>query len=938
MSRIETRMKEYLVEKDYKGSKRDWTYLWKLNADAVEKLKYRKEKWIKKIIRLSKVKEDPMDLSKKGLIYILCNVSTRRVYIGETAANLLERWRRHFYDSRHDKKRSSYRYLNKLGFHKWMILPLEYVENEKHLKYCERGWMNMFKHEMINDPVTWSQKPTKRDRIEEKKKNYLCKKQKSKGGLKPIRPYMKPKKLLDEIQKKKREVRFTERKLRALYCRNYVLIILKTELWRKWSIETLMEICNNMRGARIPNWMYADVTRRVRCFAFNKLGLRIKEEYNCFVGYTNRLNAKQILTDKLKMMLRKGSLPKYGHQQARWIRERTNIVMRTYKTISDMFNNSRTILRLNDDKCECKYHGYKEHINWKVHQIPAEWKDLREVMEIHKKTPLVFKTREYIGMQFDAFNTFAKLTGVLKINTEENDDLYKTIKSTTPTKVNVQHTYQEIRKIRDKYNFLAFVELDKNANSWNIMCKKRYIDSCNDHFNNEKIYKRVTEPELEIVNRWSKELGKLTHIASIFKGGEISSARLLPKNKDTEKFRPLISFSKVPARNIGKLMGRGLTVIVKEIGKIWNNFNLMHAKDGKKIILKHNKNENRNEGSTMILFDVKNQFTNLPKKEMYGVLVQAIREIILDKGLETVRLHRRQIERKKDKLGGGKSRDFKMIPLTDILYYTKVEMDYTYFKLGNNIYSQIDGLPMGGFMSASLAMIYSMYMENKKTKLWKSPNENQLWIRFRDDILLIIKKRISENDVQEIFKNMRYFYTKELELELEEWNYNQVNFLDMTVWQKNGVVNTSHYNKNVSLLGVKTKEIKRLPEIDSVYPKVIKTGVITGLLKTAMRVSSTETLKRVSVMQIVIELKIKNYPWKWIKDCLLKIVELDERTKWRNFAKIAYFNRNDTTTWLNPETDDITSNTCFLALSETLKLRENFRFRRRVLETRPGDC
>jgi hypothetical protein len=56
--------------------------------------------------------------------------------------------------------------MSKTGFSNWIIMPIEEKHDQLELDIAEREWMHKFRSTLINDPVSWYQKPIKKRKEE----------------------------------------------------------------------------------------------------------------------------------------------------------------------------------------------------------------------------------------------------------------------------------------------------------------------------------------------------------------------------------------------------------------------------------------------------------------------------------------------------------------------------------------------------------------------------------------------------------------------------------------------------------------------------------------------------------------------------------------------------------------------------------------------------
>ena len=119
------------------------------------------------------------------------------------------------------------------------------------------------------------------------------------------------------------------------------------------------------------------------------------------------------------------------------------------------------------------------------------------------------------------------------------------------------------------------------------------------------------------MEKMEKEIkkGKLEEIRKINKGGGIGYIRTPSKWKDKEKIRTLVSFYNYPTKEIGKIIGRALGVIIKELKNKWKTLELYNTMEFTEKIRKFNKDKKWKDW-TFIGLDIQEQFTNIPKEEI----------------------------------------------------------------------------------------------------------------------------------------------------------------------------------------------------------------------------------------------------------------------------------------------------------------------------------
>jgi Reverse transcriptase (RNA-dependent DNA polymerase) len=114
-------------------------------------------------------------------------------------------------------------------------------------------------------------------------------------------------------------------------------------------------------------------------------------------------------------------------------------------------------------------------------------------------------------------------------------------------------------------------------------------------------------------------------------------------------------------------------------------------------------------------------------------------------------------------------------------------MDENYFKFRDNIYKQTEGTSMGNPLSPILANIY---MKKFETDLSKDKRFPRCWLRYVDDIFVILKEAEIDNTLDWI--NDQH---GNIQFTIEKESNNQLPFLDVLVKRNEKQINFSIYRK-----------------------------------------------------------------------------------------------------------------------------------------------
>ena len=157
----------------------------------------------------------------------------------------------------------------------------------------------------------------------------------------------------------------------------------------------------------------------------------------------------------------------------------------------------------------------------------------------------------------------------------------------------------------------------------------------------------------------------------------------------------------LPARSIAWYVGTPLS----------ENEN-SHRKNSKEFS-EYIRNITIDDNEVLVSFDVTSLYTNVPIKDTLAII--------------------------RDLLGNDKDLDKKTkIPLKTLLEITELLLTRTWFTFNGKIYSQTDGVAMGGPASSVVAEIYMQGHES--TALTTTTSGPKLWEKFVDDVFSIIKE------------------------------------------------------------------------------------------------------------------------------------------------------------------------------------------------------
>lgn len=305
-----------------------------------------------------------------------------------------------------------------------------------------------------------------------------------------------------------------------------------------------------------------------------------------------------------------------------------------------------------------------------------------------------------------------------------------------------------IKSLRKKVstNNLVITKADK-GNTVVIATKTDYHNKITDFLNSAdfEILKKdptvIFNTEVKNIVRSTDSVLKNTHLAYILPMNPLPPRLygFYKLHKQEEPIRPVVSYTSAPAYKLAKKAN----TIFKSLTKFNPKYTIRNSQE----LINNIKDVPVPENASLISFDVKNLFSNIPIKECMN---------IIDEILCTSHLDAQEI--------------------IDLKAIFKVCLDQNYFIYNGNTYKQKDGLAMGSPLSPLCADIFMNDLESRM--LETAYKENIVyWYRYVDDVICLWK---GEHTSLHNFFNYINTFNNKIQFTMEIGN-KSLNFLDLTV-------------------------------------------------------------------------------------------------------------------------------------------------------------
>ena len=401
-----------------------------------------------------------------------------------------------------------------------------------------------------------------------------------------------------------------------------------------------------------------------------------------------------------------------------------------------------------------------------------------------------------------------------------------------------------------------------------------YVDNFDNYIRKDTRIDKIFENMTSNANNIIERIDHMKRKKFTAKTEQLPYGYIIPKNKDKNKYRPVVSYFHHKYKKLLNTTSRGIAGMLKLISKnskncvLWKTgdlHNVMIEKIRKLLELKNSKNKYIKVRS----YDIKNFYTNLDHSEIR----KAFKWLV-----STVKKHKRVCEyvsvssdrNEKNRIGSKVNMhgwtDLDMDVLQDII---DMDLNYAIFTIGDVILQQEKGVPMGSPLSPILAILVAAFYEYQFFESCRQEEKDEIdGVRYVDDISIIaVCDRNVPGDEERIDLLMDKFekcYHEDLILERtpiddgDEWIFLAGNLkidcfgrLDMS--SKN--VNWKH------VLNERNQKIVRFVHWFSYNSKQVKRAVICGAVHRIIVNSSCVYNMIEAMFKLFMELRILKYPW-----------------------------------------------------------------------------
>ncbi len=420
----------------------------------------------------------------------------------------------------------------------------------------------------------------------------------------------------------------------------------------------------------------------------------------------------------------------------------------------------------------------------------------------------------------------------------------------------------ELERLHDKY---VMVPIDKAANNVGFVCKKYYIEKILEELEGST-YERPQTTKMDVINRQvesSKEVKCV--VPNEYKCLPYIHATI-KMHKNPVKFRFIIASrkcaTKIAAKKLTKILKLVLNTHFRYCEKIkwYTGVNRMWVSKGTADVLEQiEKINKRKKARNLSTFDFSTLYTKIDLEDLKDKLKWCI-----DKAFKGGTNQWIKVSKEAHFNNGKNGKDDELFSKEQVYKMLELVVDQAYFAVGDNVYRQCVGIPMGTDPGPFLANFYLYsyefkYMEKLTKENYGVARRNFAHVkRFIDDLL-------GPNNDKHIENNWKEIYPPQMVLNKENENDSSASFLDLLIDKEGNEFKTKLFDKR-DAYGF---EIVCYPDLNGNIPPGPAYGVFKGqMLRIARNCSSFAPFQE-RVKNMIRILKGKNYDPQRLKTAAL---------------------------------------------------------------------
>ena len=442
----------------------------------------------------------------------------------------------------------------------------------------------------------------------------------------------------------------------------------------------------------------------------------------------------------------------------------------------------------------------------------------------------------------------------------------------------VNQNNASIKKIKHEIKKLDLVctSVDKASNNFAFVCTKYYVIKLLEELN-EKTYTATNDDENTIVTSHTLKCKEFKIECPNDINNVIPKLYGNPKlHKNPAKFRYIAGAANASTKPAALVLHKILSYLknhfynyCKTIEKRVNVKIYISVDNSIKVINDYNRTNTPIK--TICAYDFSTLYTKLP----HDIIINKMKELFTllfnhstayGVYVPTTEYGNAFYAKRNDKSKTKTSNNHVLYTKSDLISLLEFIVKESYVRVGNSIFKQKAGIPMGGNASPLIADLTLSFMEFDYLKKHKPFRKCAKIYRYIDDILVINEKFSNHSQLM---------YPNQLILNADNPKHNKLNYLDITFDTKTGY--TKIYNK----VDVFNFEVIRSYDANSCVSNQMLNGIIIGQLLRFNRITTDITDFKVSILQFFKTLLQKHHPLITITKTLITYCNKYQNKLWK---------------------------------------------------------
>ena len=441
----------------------------------------------------------------------------------------------------------------------------------------------------------------------------------------------------------------------------------------------------------------------------------------------------------------------------------------------------------------------------------------------------------------------------------------------------------ELKRLQNDF---VIVPIDKAANNISFICKQHYAEVILSELKYNQIlsnssssdtYKYVTQPSADIIKDHRNQLS--AHGLQLKEGMDcLPSMYWIPKlHKVPVGNRFIIASPKCSLKPLLKDVTPILKLFQNQIksfhdkNRLWTNVsNFWIIQNNTPVVERIDKINQKKKAVSVRTFDFSTLYTKIPHNLLKGALCEIV-DFCFKGGISKgVYVHNNEAFWRKPSKDS--TDPYTMETIKSLLEYV---IDNAFFQVGNKVFRQIIGIPMGSDPAPFIANLFLYTYENrfmfnlKKDDMSRAKNLRHVF-RFIDDLIAL-------NDNDEFMRSHKDIYPPEMELKVENEDNLSASFLDLALAIQEGIINTKLFDKRDAF----NFSVVRMPFKCSNIPNKMFYSTIGAEVLRICRTTSHYNFFLVSARSLIVRMRNQGADTQGLQRVLNKMLN----RHWKPFEK-----------------------------------------------------